>query len=101
MSKDFTRLCDELRTEIEEIGKRTRALQHHPVFSQNSAYPGQQGEMKANMMMKANIMLSYRHLEDARMRVGKILQAADDGVSILDKTPNVSDGDVNSDGGHE
>ncbi len=35
--------------------------------------------------MKANIMLTYRHLEDARMRIGKILQAADDGVSILDK----------------
>ncbi len=35
--------------------------------------------------MTAKIMLAYRHLEDARMRVGKILQAAGDGVSILDK----------------
>ncbi len=79
MDEDFTRLCDELRTEIEETGKRTRALQHHPVFSGEQGYPGQHGEMKAN------IMLAYRHLEDARMRIGKILQAADDGVSILDK----------------
>ena len=35
--------------------------------------------------LQANIELIKRHLEDARMRVGKILQAADDGVSILDK----------------
>jgi len=48
-------------------------------FDNEQKYSGQFGEMKAN------IMLTYRHLEDARMRVGKILQAADDGVSILDK----------------
>lgn len=33
----------------------------------------------------ANIMLSYRHLEDARMRLGKAIQADGDGVSIYDK----------------
>ena len=33
----------------------------------------------------ANITLAYRHLEDARMRLGKALQADDDGVSIYDK----------------
>ena len=33
----------------------------------------------------ANIMLAYRHVEDARMRLGKVLQAMDGGVSVYDK----------------
>ena len=31
----------------------------------------------------ANIMLAFRHLEDAAMRFGKAIQAADGGVSPL------------------
>lgn len=34
--------------------------------------------------VKANIMLAYRHLEDARMRLGKVIQAEDGSVSIYD-----------------
>ena len=72
-------VCDELRVRIKNIGERVLALKKAGGFQEEEAYPGQHGEMKAN------IMLTYRHLEDARMRVGKILQAAGDGVSILDK----------------
>ena len=36
---------------------------------------------------KANIMLAYRHLEDARMRLGKAIQATEGGVSCYDKKP--------------
>ena len=32
----------------------------------------------------ANIMLAHRHLEDARMRIGKVIQALEGGQSILD-----------------
>ena len=32
----------------------------------------------------ANLMLAHRHLEDARMRLGKVIQALEGGVSILD-----------------
>lgn len=32
----------------------------------------------------ANIMLAYRHAEDARMRLGKVIQAMDGGVSVYD-----------------
>ena len=32
-----------------------------------------------------NIMLAYRHLEDAKMRLGKVIQAEDGGVSCYDK----------------
>ncbi len=34
---------------------------------------------------KANIMLAYRHLEDARMRLGKVVQAYHGGESIYSK----------------
>ena len=37
----------------------------------------------------ANIMLAYRHLEDASMRLGKVLQALDGGVSVYDKRTTV------------
>lgn len=37
--------------------------------------------------MIANIMLAYRHIEDARMRLGKVIQAHDGGESIYDKAP--------------
>lgn len=33
----------------------------------------------------ANIILAYRHLEDASMRLGKALQDQDGGVSVYDK----------------
>lgn len=72
-------MCDKLRTDIKRTGDLTHALLSHSVFNGEQKYQGQHSEMNAN------IMLTYRHLEDARMRVGKILQAADDGISILDK----------------
>ncbi len=79
MDEKFKAVCDSLRSEIKNTSETVLGLKQHPVFDSQETYPGQIGEMKAN------IMLVYRHLEDARMRVGKILQAADDGVSILDK----------------
>jgi hypothetical protein len=33
----------------------------------------------------ANVMLAYRHLEDASMRLGKAIQALDGGVSVYDR----------------
>ena len=77
--EELKELCDGLRKDIKDIGDVTKSLMEHTDFQCEQAYPGQHGEVRAN------IMLAYRHLEDARMRVGKILQAADDGVSILDK----------------
>lgn len=37
--------------------------------------------------VRANLTLAYRHLEDARMRLGKAIQAIDGGVSCYDKNP--------------
>lgn len=37
----------------------------------------------------ANATLAYRHLEDASMRLGKVLQALDGGVSVYDRATTV------------
>jgi hypothetical protein len=37
----------------------------------------------------ANVMLAYRHLEDASMRLGKVIQALDGGVSVYDRRTTV------------
>ncbi len=37
----------------------------------------------------ANLMLAYRHLEDASMRLGKALQSIDGGVSVYDRATTV------------
>lgn len=75
----FEEICSDLRTDINRNGVRLLELRCHKRFQLEEGHLGQQSEMVAN------VMLAYRHLEDARMRVGKILQAAGDGISILDK----------------
>ena len=76
---DFKEKCDLMRKQLGKDAQIVKYLRVHEVFGGHEIYSGQYGEMHAN------ITLAYRHLEDARMRIGKILQAAGDGVSILDK----------------
>lgn len=47
------------------------------------------GNVGDNPEAIANVMLAYRHLEDASMRLGKVLQALDGGVSVYDKETTV------------
>lgn len=79
MEPKLENLCNEMRAECKELEKRTRALMEHRRFKSEQSYLNQHSEMKAN------VMLAVRHLEDARMRFGKVLQYASDGVSIYDK----------------
>lgn len=74
----FRDVANELRAKILLTGNDVRSLMNHAELSQLSdgASPGE---------AKANIMLAYRHLEDARMRLGKALQAMDGGTSIYDR----------------
>lgn len=72
-------LADELRGALKGIEERTRLMMQHDVYQGEQAFSNQHGEMKAQTM------LAVRHIEDARMRLGKVCQYADDGVSILDK----------------
>ena len=82
MGDSVETLCNDLRTDCKDIEQRIRNLMGDSVFQSEQTFSGQHGEMKAQ------IMLAVRHIEDARMRIGKVLQYADDGVSILDKEPN-------------
>lgn len=71
--------ANDARETLKKIEARLRASLNCSVYRGEQAYMGQHSEMKAQTM------LAVRHIEDARMRCGKILQYADDGVSILDK----------------
>ena len=69
----------ELRKALSDMEGACRALMSHSVYKGEQAFPYQHKEMKGQTM------LVVRHIEDARMRLGKVCQYADDGVSILDK----------------
>ena len=71
--------CHKLRGEIRDIGRTVRTLMGHGDFNGVEIFPGQHAEMRAN------IMLTFRHIEDARMRIGKVMQQIQGGASILDK----------------
>jgi len=68
MEQHFQEILDRERAEIGSVAARVKALMKHTVF----LAPGP--TMDAGET-KANIMLAYRHLEDARMRLGKAIQA--------------------------
>lgn len=71
----FDEKCFGPRKTLKEIGDQVKALRDHPVFKGETISPENSSEMKAN------IMLAYRHIEDARMRLGKAVQAYDGGTS--------------------
>lgn len=75
--RDFKEACFVLRTELEMLKNKILLLKSHPVFDRSNPIdqPHIFGEMKAN------IMLTYRHAEDARMRLGKAIQSYDGGQS--------------------
>jgi hypothetical protein len=71
--------CESYRIQIKDIGEAVKRLMDHSIFKGEEMFNDQHSEMKAN------IMLSYRHLEDARMRLGKVMQQIQGGVSKYDK----------------
>lgn len=71
--------CFTFRAELENLKKSVRHLLKHDCFKEEQSSVDQHSEMKAN------IMLTYRHLEDARMRLGKVVQAYDGGTSCYSK----------------
>jgi len=81
---DFKRASNLLRGEIDRVGQAVLEMKEHTIFCEDVLL--KEHEQAADFgEMKANIMLSYRHLEDARMRLGKAIQALEGGVSIFDK----------------
>lgn len=78
----FEEVVKNVRGELDTFEKRLLAIKEE-LASPTSRIPAVQGENRGEMI--ANVMLAYRHLEDARMRMGKVLQARDGGVSVYDK----------------
>jgi hypothetical protein len=62
--------CEAFRRELKPLAERVRAMAN-PAFLDEAT---------------ANVMLAYRHLEDASMRLGKAIQALDGGTSVYDRT---------------
>lgn len=73
---DIKQKCDIYRDLIKSSAEGVKKLKSDPHFKADNP---------SNSEMLANIMLAYRHLEDARMRLGKVIQAFDGGVSCYDK----------------
>jgi len=72
----FKESCFDLRGKIERLKLEIQRLKLTPVFQGKSA-----GSPMDTNEMGANLQLAYRHLEDARMRLGKAVQAYDGGTS--------------------
>lgn len=72
------------RTGIKQVAKDVK-------FLADIAKKGEhvKGENEDTGEVIANLMLAYRALEDASMRLGKVLQAHDGGVSVYDKATTV------------
>ena len=69
---DFKEECFRLRAMIEELKNHAKAIKSDAtggVFDMSNCADQHEA--------LANLMLVYRHLEDARMRVGKAIQAYD------------------------
>lgn len=77
-TETFRDNCRDLRTRIDALAKEVFKLRTEP-----PRWVPADGVDNGEVM--ANIMLAYRHLEDARMRLGKAIQATEGGVSIYDK----------------
>jgi hypothetical protein len=72
-------IMESVRMNLKNQEKRLRAVKNHSLFYGEQTYGGQHKEMLDQLM------LAVRHIEDARMRCGKVLQFSGDGVSIYDK----------------
>jgi len=77
--KTLDEKMDYIRVQIKEIAGYVQDVKNNlvnpPVGSTRESF----GEVMANLT------LSYRHLEDASMRIGKVKQALNDGISVYDK----------------
>jgi hypothetical protein len=80
-TQPFDQLARDLRRRIAELGLQVRELhEHEQAFVKDDTHPE-----RDLSELHANLTLAYRHLEDARMRLGKAIQAFDGGISVYDK----------------
>ena len=75
----FKDSLDDFRKRIKELAKNVKWAKEEKAYRDVKSTEDINEEM-------ANMMLAYRHLEDASMRIGKTLQALEGGVSPYDNT---------------
>lgn len=80
---DFTEKTNDIRGKIKDLARYLKDTKEQKGRSEVASSAEDVGEVMANLT------LSYRHLEDASMRLGKVLQALDGGVSVYDKDTTV------------
>ncbi len=76
--EDFKKRVFQLREMVKAIAEEINDLDRNKAFYDPIPTFRDVGEMRANLL------LAYRHMEDARMRLGKAVQAYDGGVSCYD-----------------
>jgi hypothetical protein len=91
---DFEQEALELRKEVKAVAKhvkvmvdRVRVGAHITTADEANARLQQSSEDRGEMI--ADLMLAYRHLEDASMRLGKAIQAHNGGTSVYDRDSTV------------
>ncbi len=67
-AQDLRETCDVLRLNIDAIATRLNGLKRHPELLSGKI----PAEPRAEIF--SNVTLAFRHLEDARMRIGKVIQ---------------------------
>lgn len=82
---DQAKAMNAVRREIKDVAKLVKQQ-----VEETKARPQVVNEDKGEVI--ANLMLTYRHLEDASMRLGKAIQAHDGGISVYDPATTVGAG---------
>ena len=73
----FNETCYHIRDNLKQWTRIVMDVRKgHPIFKSLS------DGIRDDSEMIANLMLAYRHLEDATMRIGKAVQAFDGGKSV-------------------
>jgi hypothetical protein len=78
----YETLGHDLRADIKRVARRVK---RYIQTSKDTTPTSDDGKRQNHSEMIANATLSYRHLEDAAMRIGKAMQGFQGGTSILDK----------------
>jgi len=77
---DLIRLCRSVRDDILVLESIVRDIRQHTDLECDA-------QRIDKSEIRGNAMLAYRHLEDARMRLGKCIQHAEGGISKYDELP--------------
>ena len=77
--EDIINLASEIRVRLDGEEKALRGYVDNIKNAEETTAHFNKGECIAQAM------LALRHIEDARMRVGKVIQYADGGLSVYDK----------------